>query len=169
MKKEIKEQANFMLADMRRLMDSISRVEAQAEASIKKVEEEYAKELQPLRDMLAVDEKALLKLMKANHKYLFGDGDLVDLKAGVLLYSEALKVSIPRNALQKVKDNGFNDVIKKVESLDREAVEKWPDEKLFLIGAARKPAKEYNYEIKNEDGTKRPKPTPHTKSKGDNK
>jgi hypothetical protein len=34
-----------------------------------------------------------------------------------------------------------------VESLDRDAIEKWPDERLFLIGAVRKPAEKFDYEI----------------------
>jgi len=35
-----------------------------------------------------------------------------------------------------------------VESLDRDAIEKWPDAKLVLIGAERKPKEEFSYNIR---------------------
>ena len=37
-----------------------------------------------------------------------------------------------------------------MKSLDREAIEKWPDERLFLIGAERKTREEFSYDLKKE-------------------
>ena len=48
------------------------------------------------------------------------------------------------------RDSDFGEVVKIVKSLDREAIEKWPDERLFLIGAERKPKEEFNYDLKKE-------------------
>jgi hypothetical protein len=36
-----------------------------------------------------------------------------------------------------------------VESLDRDAISKWPDAKLVLIGAERKQKEEFSYDIQN--------------------
>jgi len=48
------------------------------------------------------------------------------------------------------EEQGFGEVVKIAKSLDREAIEKWPDERLFLIGAERKPKEEYSYDLKKE-------------------
>lgn len=97
---------------------------------------------------LEADEKALQSLMKKNKAVLFDGTDVVNLLPGSLIHSKVDKVSIPKTALAECKTQGFQDVIKTVESLDRDAIEKWPDAKLVLIGAIRKPKEEFNYSIK---------------------
>jgi hypothetical protein len=106
--------------------------------------------LEPLRGEKADLEKALIKLMKKNKGVLFDGTDVVNLLHGSLIRETGDKVSIPKTALAACKENKFNDVIKIAESLDRPAIEKWPDAKLVLIGATRKPAEEFKYTIKKE-------------------
>ena len=72
----------------------------------------------------------------------------VALAAGVLCRMEELKVAIPRGALEEAKRHGLTDAIKTVESLDRAIVEKWPVERLTLIGASKKLKESYSYELK---------------------
>ncbi len=165
-KNEMHEHANDLLSSIRALMGSLERVQADADAAAKKVMAGYAFRAQLIKDGLTDKQKELLAFMKENRQNLFGEGDLVDLTNGVLLYSKGLKVSIPRDALAKAEEQGFTEVIKIEKSLDREAVEKWPDERLFLIGAQRKPAEEYAYEVKDATGAKRPKAKLGGKKKG---
>lgn len=94
------------------------------------------------------DEKNLLAIMKKNKGVLFDGTDVVNLPHGSLIHTLGDKVSIPKTALAACKENEFLDVIKIVESLDRDAIEKWPDAKLVLIGAERKPKEEFEYSLK---------------------
>jgi hypothetical protein len=85
--------------------------------------------------------------MKSNKIVLFDGTDIVRLVNGSLIHSVADKVSIPRDALAKCEELGFAEVIKIAKSLDRDAVEKWPDERLILIGAERKQKEEFSYDL----------------------
>jgi hypothetical protein len=97
---------------------------------------------------LADEEKKIISLMKKNKGVLFAETDVVNLVPGSLIRNEDEKVTIPKTALQACKDNGFKEVIKIVESLDRPAIEKWPDAKLTLIGAERKPTEEFSFDLR---------------------
>lgn len=142
------ELAEIDLKIMRYLVERIAVLETEAERELARVSERYEKELSPLKARLAETDKSLLKFMRVNKKILFREDDVVTLKSGALIHSEEDKVSIPRGALDQCKAQGFIEVIKTVESLDREAVEKWPDERLLLIGAERKPVEKFSYNIK---------------------
>lgn len=122
--------------------DAVARLKADCEARLK-----------PFKEDLSRDEKALVGLMKAAKKALFAEADVVYLSNGMLLYTKKDKVSIPRDHAAVIaicEEQGFGEVVKIVKSLDREAIEKWPDERLFLIGAERKPKEEFNYDLKKE-------------------
>ncbi len=58
------------------------------------------------------------------------------------------KITIPRDALQKCKELGFTDAIKIIEQLDRAVIEKWPSEKLYLIGGDRRKVEKITYSFK---------------------
>jgi len=122
--------------------DAVARLKADCEARLKAFKEDLAR-----------DEKALVGLMKAGKKALFAEADVVYLPNGMLLYAKKDKVSIPRDhdaVIAICEEQGFGEVVKIAKSLDREAIEKWPDERLFLIGAERKPKEEYSYDLKKE-------------------
>ncbi len=142
--------ADDLLADIGNLKDAIKDLEAQGNAAMQAVTDQIEKMLMPLREDLGLQEKALLTLMKKERKALFDGTDVLQLDNGTLIHNVEDKVSIPRDALAECKTQGFTDVIKIAESLDREAIEKWPDAKLFLIGAKRKPVEEFSYDLKKE-------------------
>ena len=141
-------QADALLAEIRSRACDIAALEAEAQDKIARITAEYEAKLAPQRLLLASADKALTGLMKAEKKALFSDGDVVKLFNGSLVRNRGWKVSIPRDALGKCEELGFAEVIKIAKSLDREAIEKWADERLFLIGAERKPATKYSYEVK---------------------
>jgi hypothetical protein len=146
----LKEQADRWLAAIRDLQSSVDRTVEKYNAEIANLVESRDECVRQSREMIEARDAALLKLMKQNKAVLFDGTDLVNLNSGRLIYSKEDKVKIPRTALDSCYEHGFIDVIKIVESLDREAVEKWTDEKLFLIGATRKPKETFNYEVKQD-------------------
>jgi phage host-nuclease inhibitor protein Gam len=141
-------QADSLLADIRVLGELIAALEAEVQAKIAALTAEYEEKLAPRRLLLASADKALTGLMKAEKKTLFAGGDVVKLPNGSLVREQGYRVTIPRDALGQCEKLGFAEVIKIAKSLDREAIEKWADERLFLIGAERKPATKYSYEVK---------------------
>jgi len=142
--------ANELLFEIRVRQKAIAEIEAEAQEKIAKITAEYEAMLAPRRILLESADKALIGLMKAEKKALFAKSDVMNLPHGSLVRSQDWKVKIPRDALGKCEELGFSEVVKVAKSLDREAVEKWADEKLFLIGAERKPATKYSYEIRKE-------------------
>jgi hypothetical protein len=125
-------------------------IEAVIEAEISKIREQYAGDLAVLKELKSDSEKALKKFALKNKIDLFGeDGDKVSLPHGIILYSEADRVTIPRDALEKIQALGWKDGIINTPTIDRPAIEKWNDEKLAAIGAKKKPKKEVSWELKN--------------------
>lgn len=149
-KAETENFANTTLSLIRERKAKIETLEAEAEQAIKATADLYQQTVSPLKKELESLEKLLVKTMKREKRILFADRDIVQLDNGNLLYSKEPKVTIPRDALAKCEENKFDEAIKIAKSLDRATVESWPDEKLFLIGAQRKPAETFNYELKKE-------------------
>lgn len=147
---EAKERAESLLGDIKDLQESVDLLMAECKEAVDRITHGYNEKISPLVEMIQDDDKELLRLMKAAKGALFSETDIVYLDHGSLLYAKGDKVTIPRDALARCKEQEFLDVIKTVESLDREAIEKWSDERLVLIGAERKPAETFNYEIKKE-------------------
>lgn len=150
LKTETEKFADMTLAQIRERKQKIEALEAEAEQVLKSTTEMYQQTLAPLRNELDALEKLLIKTMKKDKRILFAGRDIVQLENGNLLYSKEPKVTIPRDALAKCEENKFNEAIKIAKSLDRAVVESWPDERLFLIGAQRKPAETFNYELRKE-------------------
>ncbi len=144
----LKDKADEILAYMRDIVDGIADLEARANAEMAEITARYGHLLNPMRDEMAALEKEITALMKKNKGVLFDGTDVVNLANGSLIREKGDKVTIPKNALEACKENGFDDVIKVVESLDRPAIEKWPDAKLVLIGAERKTKEEFKYSLK---------------------
>jgi phage host-nuclease inhibitor protein Gam len=107
----------------------------------------YAQKAAPIREALESHEKALVRLMRLAKGSLFAGSDVVNLVNGSLIRNKADKVTIPRDALARCEEQGFEDAIKTVKSLDREAIEKWPDARLVLIGAERKTKEEFSFSV----------------------
>lgn len=143
--------ADALLGAIARTAVNIAQIDEEYRAALAALVEGYEERLAPLRAALNEDDAALKSLMRQEKQNLFGGGaDVIYLAHGALIHSLTLRVTIPRDALAKCEELGFAEVIKIAKSLDRETVEKWPDERLFLIGAERKPKEVFSYELKKE-------------------
>ena len=145
---DIKQQADEMLMNIGEVLKLRDQIQARADEAMREVTERYGKQIQSFNDRLKEKGKCIVALMKMGKKSFFDGTDIVRLENGVLIYNKEEKISIPRDALTKAEEQGLKDAIKIAKSLDRAVVEKWPDERLFLIGAERKMVETYNYEVK---------------------
>lgn len=144
---DIKNEAQDILASIAQDMNTTEQATADYNRIVGPMTERYSKFLEEMQKHISEDEKKLISLMKKNQGTLFADADVINLISGSLIRNEDEKVHIPQSALQACKDNGFDDVIKVKESLNRDKIEKWTDAKLVLIGAERKPIVEFKYDI----------------------
>ena len=149
MQEATREEADRLLDDIGKITARLQTAEVEAEAEIETVRVHFARSIDPLRDRLKELDKELITLMKSRQVPLFDGKDTLKLLHGILLYNKEDKVSIPRHALLKIKLQGWKEAILIAESINRAVVEKWPDERLVMIGAKRKEKKTYSYEVKN--------------------
>ena len=145
---DVKSAADSYLNEITVRVADIKAIQDECDAAMQEVQARYALRIEARNVLLDSAIKALMQTMKFNKKVLFDGTDVVNLPHGSLIHSKVDKVTIPKTALAACKGNHFNDVIKVVESLDRDAIEKWPDAKLVLIGAERKPKEEFSYNIR---------------------
>jgi len=144
----IKEMADIWLGEIRLQQAAIDSAIETRQNELRRIDAQYEETIRPLVESRDYAIAQIMKLMKANKAVLFDGTDIVDLEEGRLIHGKEDKVKIPKTALDSCEAQGFTDVVKIVKSLDREAIEKWTDEKLFLIGATRKPKETFNYETK---------------------
>lgn len=144
--------ADGMLARIAAETKQIEDLTAEYNASVSRLKAEYEARLVPLKQSVLYTERDLAALMRAARAELFDGRDTVSLPHGVLYRSIVERVTIPRDALARCESLGFLDGIKIAKSLNREAVERWPDERLILIGAERKTREEFSYDLKPSEG-----------------
>lgn len=140
--------ANELLKELGDLSGLLDRREADYLAQVKDLEQAHASLLHPLHDRLQAAHDELIKLMQQNKKMLFAKVSRVVLPGGTLLYERGWRVTIPRNAVERCEEHGLTEAVKIAKSIDRGVVEKWPDDRLEVIGAKRKPRDVYGYEVK---------------------
>jgi hypothetical protein len=145
---EIRDQADEILEGIRIIKADIAQLQDTANTEIERIRKRYEQDIYIHQGLLVEFDKQLKTLMKQNRGVLFEDRDLVDLPNGVLIYEKGHKVRIPKGALERIEAQGWMEAIKIVKTVIREIVEKWPDERLAVIGASRKRTEDFSYEIK---------------------
>lgn len=144
------EQADELLMHIKEESEQKAALEQEAEGEIQLIAERYQEKLGPIKERLELLKKEIVSLMK-KHRAVFFDGrDKVSLAHGSLKYSQEEKVTLPRDALEKIEEQGWIEAIKIKKSVDQAVVKGWPDERLFLIGAMRKPKELFGYDIKED-------------------
>ena len=144
-----KTKAEALIADIRESKARAASLDAEFQAKLAALQAEYAG-IGVLEGQIKELSAELLKLMKAEKAELFQGREAVKVRGGLLLWTKGEKVSIPRDALLKIKEAGWMEAVKVVESVDRPVVEGWPDERLAVIGTKRKTVDNFSYELTKE-------------------
>ena len=106
MQKAVRDDADQLLKDIGKISVRLKTAEAEAEKEMEIVRAHYARGIDPLRERLKELDKELITLMKSRCVPLFDGKDTLKLLHGILLYNKEDKVSIPRDALLKIKGQG---------------------------------------------------------------
>ena len=150
MQREIKEKIESYLRNMKIVLSEIEAINKEYEAETQKISERYGEKITSLKEAYGIMENDLLKLAKKEKAVIFDGSDIYETRYGRLIHEMAERVGIPKDALEKCEELGFTEAIRISKSLDRTVVEKWPDERLFLIGAKRELKEKIIYELSNE-------------------
>ena len=126
----------------------LTKLEDEVSQAIGKIKEKYNPRISELKETINDLDRKIKRLSKAYKHILFDGTDKCELSQGILFYGKEQKVRIPRDALEKIKEQGWLEGIKTVESINRPVVEKWTDERLAVIGATRLHKEIFSYELK---------------------
>lgn len=142
-----KDQANQILSEIAVLQEQIQTLEKAANEEMDKIILRRGEALKPLVEQLKVKDKEIKALMKSKTAPIFDGADKVKMAAGILLHTKDFKVTIPREALAKIEEQGWMEAVRIAKSVNRPVVEGWPEERLVVIGAKRKLVNKFGYEI----------------------
>jgi len=148
MDEKILSAAEALLAGIAFLSGRWEEDQKKANEELEKVRQKYAPGLELWKQTIKDREKDLIKFMKGNKDGLFEGSDKVSLESGVLLYGKEIKVSLPRDVVARIQEQGWEDGIIQTPTLNRPVVEQWPDERLTVIGGGRKEVEQFSYELK---------------------
>lgn len=143
-----REKAEMLLKTLKGLRVGLLSLQSRAEEEIARIRAGYGPTMEAHREDIERCEKELKALAKGTKSELFDGADQVTLENGVLLYTSGVKVRIPRDALERIEAEGWLEAIRIAKSVNRPVVEKWPEEKLAVIGADRKQVESFSYELK---------------------
>lgn len=145
---ELHNEVERLLKELRSIKEVTEKVEREYNEIIEMVTGAYNERISRLKEKFAEKERELMRLAKGNKKDLFGSSDVYETEYGRLIREMAEVLKISRETLKKCEELGFVEAIKIAKSLDRSVLERWPDERLFLVGARRELVERIDYELK---------------------
>ena len=113
------------------------------------IKEQYGSKINYWRRIMKDLEKDLVKLMKTNAAEIFDGEDRVELKHGSLLFQIEKRVKKAKGVLEKLEEQGFTDALEISKKVNWDELEKWPVERLALVGTERKRKEVFTYELKD--------------------
>jgi len=144
--------ANTAMAMIAELKRKITAIEAQMNEDIDKVKLEAKALAAPLHIRLSEIENGLLAFAEYNKDDLFKSKRSVEIECGSLGYRRSKEVAPkPKKTwkmiLKTIKEMGFKDAIRTKESVNKDELHGWPDERLDVIGARRVQKDTFWYEV----------------------
>lgn len=148
-------EADRLLEKIRDAQRAYEHLQWQAAESLRASQEYWGPLLKREKGRVDFLGKELETLMKKATGEIFPErrepgSDRVDLPHGCLIHALALKIRKAKTVTpEKLEELGFPEAVKIVKSVDWDALEDWPDARLFLVGTERKPADDYAWEVKD--------------------
>lgn len=143
------DQADQALYEVAQFRARIKAAEAAAEERINAVRRAAAETAAPQLARIQELERAILTFAETHRNTVFTKGrKSVELQFGSLGYRKSTKISVKKSTLDKLKELGFEDGIRRTEAVNKEAMQEWPDDRLALVDARRQAADTFWYEVK---------------------
>jgi len=143
------DQVDQALYEVAQLKARIKAAEAAAEERINAVKAAAAETAAPHLARIGELERAILTFAESHRDTVFAKGrKSVELQFGSLGYRKSTKISVRKSTLDKLKELGFEDGIRRTEAVNKEALQDWPDDRLTLVDARRQVDDLFWYEVK---------------------
>lgn len=144
--------ANGALAEIAAMKRSIADIERELNDGIDRLKAEAEADAAPMHVRLSAIENGLLAFAEFNKDELFKDKRSKDLDFGSLGYRKSKELKTQSKwtwamVLGKIKEMDFKEGIRVKESVDKDELQKWPDERLEIVGVRRVPKDTFWYEI----------------------
>lgn len=148
-------QAEGALAEMaaleRKIMQATLAMREEVDAAKARAKEIIA----PLEARAKELNAAVKRWATMNKSVLFAERKTLDLGFGVIGFIAGTKIIqmsgvSEEETLAKIKQYNFADALRIIEEVDREAMEKWPDERLALVGCVRRTSDNYQCKVNQE-------------------
>ena len=136
------------IADLRA---KLKQIEAEAEIKVNKIKEETAQAAEPYLKEIEALEKSLAVYSEYNREELFKGKKSVELTFGLFGFRQSTSISVKKETLPLLKEYGFTDAIKIKETVNKEAMREWSDEKLAMVKAKRVVKDAFWYEVKENE------------------
>ncbi len=148
--------ANAALGEIAELKRKIATLEAAMNEEIDRVKAAAEEKVAPLAVRLNAMENGLMVYAENNYDELFTTAKTKEYDFGRLGYRLSSEIkAMPKmtlaQVLGKVKEFGFDAAVRIKESLNKDEMRMWPEERLELVGARRVEKNTFWYEIKEEE------------------
>ncbi|MBW2617548.1 MAG: host-nuclease inhibitor Gam family protein [Deltaproteobacteria bacterium] len=148
---EARDRADELLAEIGWMQGRLSHAQAEAEAEMEQVKAKWQDLTEYYHVKLTALEKELKALVRKNKAAIFGERDRVDLAHGSLIWAVSERVkrakTVTVEVLEALGEIG-RAAVRVVKSVDWDALESWPEERLVEIGTERVRKKTISYELK---------------------
>jgi len=142
--------ADELLGQLKTAAAELSREQGQANIAVESLAATWRERLKPLQERLAILDQDLKALEKAERQAFFGASEScrVDLPQGALVFQLSRHIKKAKGVLAELERLGLEEGLKRVVTVDWDALEAWPEEKLIMVGTERVKKENYSYEVK---------------------
>ena len=130
-------EADAVLKRLAELNNNIKKIEAETDNKINEIKEAAKKEAEPILEEIEALEHSLAVYSEYNKEELFKDKKTIELTFGLFGFRQSTSIIIKKNTLELLKQHGFKEAIKIKESVNKEVMREWSDERLNLVNAKR--------------------------------
>ncbi len=150
------DQAKGALAELAMLDRSLSAIEADMNETIDQVKANADGEAGPLRERSAALAGALQGWATVNKDQLFAGRKSLELPHGTIGFRKSTSIVARAKVrmsqvLEKLKELGFDAAVKRTETVNKETLRDWPEERLAAVGMRRKVADVFFVELAREE------------------
>lgn len=149
-------QAEGAMAELAEIARNLVGIEAEMNQAIDQAKTRASNLADPLKARKKALEHALGTFGQLNKAELFRRRKSLEMAFGIIGFRKATKLLTQPKVtlamvLEKLREYGFAEAIRTKQSVDREAMREWPDERLETVGMRRVSSDEFFIEIKTED------------------
>ena len=145
-------EANGVLAEIGALKRQKERIDQDLSDQVDQLKAEAEAKAAPILERIAKLENGLLAFAEYNKADVFGERRSKELTHGVLGYRKSTEIATKPGhtlamVLGRLKELGFTAGIRTTETVNKDELRTWPEERLDLVGAKRKEKDTFWYEV----------------------